>query len=194
MSASESIHEVMNLVFGIIHSADFYLDLRFLAAVQALEVFHRRRFDSVEMLETTYDKRVATIRERVNGRLGRWVVQKLRGHNTKPLKQRMSEVYGRVAPVMDELVGSRDAFLDDLRNTRNYYTHRDDGSVQTYAEGSDLHDLFQAAMTMLKACLLREAGFSAERCRDLFLANQDFLWLQRRLRSHWTDPRPASER
>jgi hypothetical protein len=113
------------------------------------------------------------------------VDHKLHGANTKPLRRRVQEVYEHIAPVMDQLVESRETFLDDLRNTRNYYTHRDDSAVSTYAEGEDLYYLFEAVMIMLKASVLRELGFSADECRDLFMGNQHFLQLRSRLTGHW---------
>jgi len=186
-SAADSLQEMVSLVFGIIHSSTFYLDLRFLAAVQALEIYHRRRFTSQEMNQDDYDKRVSEIRALVPGSLGKWTEHKL-GSNAKPFQQRMREVYDAIAPVIGELAGSREVFLNDLRNSRNYYTHRDDSTVTTYANGADLYFLFEAVMTMLKACLLLEVGFSPARARDLFMNNQDFLWLRRQLTGHWTPP------
>ena len=107
---------VLDLFFGVRHHPGLTLEVTFLSYAQALE---------------TYDYR----RRRKPGKLS--------------LAERMASVLGQCRSVSKRIVGSdpdaESAFIDDFKNSRNYYTHYNPKREKKAAKGANLYLLHHPA-------------------------------------------------
>jgi hypothetical protein len=117
------------------HHPGLTLEVRFLSYAQALE---------------TYDYR----RRRKPGDLR--------------LAQRMASVLGQCRSVSKRIVGAdpaaESAFIDDFKNSRNYYTHYNPRQEKKAATGTDLYLLTIQLQALIEMSLLRQLGFG---CRAI---------------------------
>ena len=129
------LEPVFNLFFGMRYHSDMYLDVKFLAYAQAVETYHYRR---------------------------------RRKPREKTLAQRMGDVLAECQTVSRSIVGAESgdeqAFIEDFKNSRNYYTHYSPKLEQKAARGAALLLLSIQLQTIIEKSLLRELGFG---CRSI---------------------------
>ncbi|HEY1357040.1 MAG TPA: HEPN domain-containing protein [Thermoleophilaceae bacterium] len=134
-ATQERLSPVLNLFFGVRHHPGLTLEVRFLSYAQALE---------------TYDYR----RRRKPGDLR--------------LAQRMASVLGQCRSVSKRIVGAgpnaEAAFINDFKNSRNYYTHYNPREERTAATGAELYLLTIQLQALIEMSFLRQLGFT---CRAI---------------------------
>ena len=92
--------------------------------------------------------------------------------------QTLSGLFDEHASVMTPLApNGKEAFMQDVvRLTRYAMRRRGDPGHHDYA--GRLHLALTSLQTLMKACLLREAGFSADEIVKLFKRNTNYRFLQ----------------
>ncbi len=175
---STRLEVVCQLLFGQEYAGEFLLDLAFLAYAQAAEAYHRLAFGGTPYSDEEYAELTQAILSTAPEQYCDWLEGLLRHANFITYRNRLGSVFDHVAPVGDQL-GGRDRFISAIVAERNDLTHRNDsGSGETSVERLFL--LTQALKIMLRACLLRDVGFSAEECGELFAENEQFRqWAER---------------
>jgi len=154
----------VSLLIGLSSERSVPLDLRFLAAVQALEAFARVGMAPFELAPDEFQRRVTTVLESIEDqRIRAWAERKLKFANSRPLSVFLDNLISEIGIYVEGLAPDRRRFLDDVRNNRNFYTHRDDTRASNILEGEELYVLTQGVICLLKATVLRRTfGF----CKD----------------------------
>jgi hypothetical protein len=153
----------VSLLVSVIGDRSVPLDLRFLVAVQALEALSRVDVDQYELSTEEFERRFNGALESIADKKTReWAERKLRYANYKSFIDLIRELLSQIGGYVDSLAPDQKRFLADLRNNRNFYTHRDEARVEYMMEGDDLYVLTDGVMCLLRASVLRRLGFSQE--------------------------------
>ncbi|MBI2776187.1 MAG: hypothetical protein HYX57_02810 [Chloroflexi bacterium] len=179
-SNSEVLRETIDLYFTTQYSSSF-VETKFLALSQALEVLHRRtrpnRVRSKREHRTLVDSIAGAVPEEVRG----WLVTKLAHSNEPSLVERLTALFGPLESVLTPI--SPDPQLARLTaNTRHYYTHFDEDMAPKAAQGEALFRLNQVLAIAVQASILLQCGFSIERIAalmDAFPPYQDLVTRRR---------------
>lgn len=148
----------MLLLFSISLGLDLYLDTRFLFAVQAVELYHRKKWPDGVMPKMEHKQRVKDVVDGIEDRKTRtWLKEKLAYSNEPTLRQRLEVM------LQYSEIGDAPVFRDDLpriaADTRNYLTHFNPRLKAKAAADEDLFILGREVMALLELCLLRDLGF-----------------------------------
>ncbi len=139
-----------------------YLETRFLYAVQALEVYHRRCpwFDGNDMPKSEWKEWWNKLREAARAHdpeLENWVeARNFIFSNEKRLRQRLEDLVEHGGDQAIRIL--RPDFVDLATKTRNKLTHHEPNA--TGAEGEDLFWLSEEAVGLMEACILRDLGMT----------------------------------
>lgn len=167
----EKLEPAFNLYFSLVKKEDLFLENRFLSMIQGLETLHRRTGKNTSISEIDHNKRIQCILELVPGEYQEWLSQKLTYSNEPSLRTRLKEL---VKPFSD-LYGNRkkrEAFVNDVVNTRNYLTHFDERLVGKAVSGVDLVPLIQKLRTLFVLHFLLFIGFDQTSIRGVFQTSQ----------------------
>ena len=159
----------ISLLVGINNDpASFYSDLRFLAASQALEAMSRVDAKENELTDEEFERRFSIVLNSLEDRKVRdWAERKLKYANSRNSSDLLKDLVINIGDYASTLAPNRQQFLNDIRDNRNFYTHRDDRGKNRILEGSELHLLTQGLVCLLKASVLRKLGFSQEEIPNL---------------------------
>lgn len=137
-----------------IYQGDFYINMylntRFLNSVQTLEIFHRSLFEGKTMIEEEYQKFTSELTDLLDKTFpqeySKLIKGKLEHGNEYSLSKRLREI---IKSLNNEsktyLIGNSDSrgkFVQQLVDTRNYFTHFDKGKKKNILESTD--ELFYA--------------------------------------------------
>lgn len=175
LTVADELDSVCNLIMGPRYQPSTYSEHRFLNAVQAAEVYHRRRKRG-HVLETDEHKaRVDSIMAGAPQDHVDWLVEQLEHSNEPRLKYRLDELFDEVHDVMQPLVDSKARFTRTVVDTRNYLTHYDVLRRKKAVHGADLYRLTGLVTTLVEACLIGELGITGSRRRSLFTRRRRVL-------------------
>jgi hypothetical protein len=171
----DELDSVCNLFFATWYRS-MYIEHEFLSLVQAVESYHRRRIGGLLLPEEEHKGRVASILAQVPGEYRDWLEKELEYSNEPKLRQRLKELLDNTEKAISPLVGDRRSFIQKVLETRNYLTHYDPKLQGTAAVGVELFRINRALYFLLTVCLLRELGFSIERCTELLRNYRKYQW------------------
>jgi|GEM_PF-2848311 len=150
----------MVLLFAISLGLDLYVDSRFLFAVQAVELYHRKRWPTGVVPKSAHKKRVKAIVDLLSEQTTKkWVKDKLAYSNEPTLRERLDRMVEHAGPEVNRVLRSN--FSKIAADTRNYLTHYTPRLKDKAAEGEDLYDLGLEVIALLEFCLLRDLGFDS---------------------------------
>lgn len=158
----------LDLFCSIFLGPQLYLETRFLYAVQALEVYHRRcswfENNSMPLPEwKSWWKRLRNAAATDGPDLVQWTNERYYIFGIeKHLRQRLEELVEHGGAQAERIL--RRDFVAAAKNTRNKLTHHDPNS--TGAEGEDLFWLSEEAVGLMEACILRDLGMTQEEIID----------------------------
>ena len=176
LRVAKELDSVCNLFFSVRYLPGLYSEHQFLNTVQAAESYHRRRITNEVLAAGEHEKRVASILERTPGEHREWLGQRLVYSNEPSLRDRLNDLLDTTQEVLSPLVQDRKRFVQNVVDTRNYFTHYDPDLRSKAAPGSKLYSLTQTLSFMVEACLLNELGLGPERRRELFQRNQRYAY------------------
>jgi hypothetical protein len=161
------------------------VDFQLLLAAQALESIHRSVMPGNELSAEEFDKRTSEVLQGcATGKTRSWAKRQLEYANTKPLSRRLTELYRYVGPVAERIASDREAFLGDLRRSRNFFAHGDE-SRGSPPEGAALFLVTEAAILLTRAAILRVLGVSQAKVMQVLMDNQGFLQVSARTSAHY---------
>lgn len=182
----------ISLLVGLTGERSVPSDLKFLAAAQALEAMSRADANEHELDGDEFRRRVGVILESVTDKKVRaWADRKLKHANQRPSADLLRDLASAVGEYVDTLAPDRERFFEDIRNNRNFYTHRDDSRVERVLEGAELYVLTQGILCFLKAAVLRKLDFSPEDTKSLMDDCQGTLQWRVRVAEQYRKPDPA---
>ncbi len=148
IDAYDQFNPAFSLYFSVKTGSQKYLDGKFLALVQGLETYHRRKSDEKLMDELEFKELVENIVSKCPEERKKWLTGRLQHGNEINLRKRIS----RIIEPFKEFIGTneeRNKIITSIVDTRNYLTHYDESSKPNIASGIDLFYL----------CLKMEAFF-----------------------------------
>jgi hypothetical protein len=189
LSFSGDERRAVSLLVGLIREHTVSVDLRFLAAAQALEALSRVEGNQNELDEDEFRRRLRIVRDSVpEARVRDWADRKLKYANDRSAGELFKDLAARVGDYVDILAPAKQAFFDDIRNNRNFYTHRDSSRVERVLEGEKLYVLTQGVIALLEAAVLRRLGFSQQDTRSVMEACQGALQWRLRVAKQYERP------
>jgi ApeA N-terminal domain 1 len=159
----------ISLLVGINNDrGSFYSDLRFLAAAQALEAMSRVDANEYELNDEEFKRRFSAVLNSLEDcKVRKWAKRKLEYANSRSTSELLQDLVSNIGEYVSTLAPDRQQFFSDIRDNRNFYTHRDDRRAKRILEGSELYLLTQGLICVLKASVLRRLGFSQEETHNL---------------------------
>lgn|GEM_PF-1868861 len=106
--------------------------------------------------------------------------QRVRDKNELPLKIRLRDILNTHKAALTGLIEDEAKFINDVKNTRNYFTHYDEKLREKAASGADLFYLTEKLKILVETCLLSELGFSNEEISSFFQRNRNYKSLLNR--------------
>lgn len=146
------------LIFG----GRFNLVDRFLYLARFVEIYHRLRFPATKEVKAEHKARVKKIVEQVECEVDQqWLKSVLGEANRAGMKPRLQQLIDSFDGGLDPMLGPDGAdFAQLATQTRNYYTHFSESLRAAAADGADLHRLWKRMQIIMRACVLREMGYS----------------------------------
>lgn len=159
----EILEPVYNLLFDHFYLIGPYTENSFLNLAQAAETFHARLYDHTKMLPVDYDKMKTDILAVVDPKYHAWLKEQFMFGNHLSLHQRLDELVAKYSnPVVESLIGDKNTFIQEVKHSRNHYTHYPKKKKSKVLSSVDLFHLGQKIKGLLVAALLLETGVSKE--------------------------------
>ena len=179
----EVFDPAISLLFTITGEWQMYASVRFLLAVQALEVFHRRTSGDTIMPENDFTAFADILTKTIPASTPSRMKEKLRGTyrylNEPSLNQRLKSIaddleaeFGVAPPAFDK------TYRRKLVDTRNNYTHFSSELDNKALDGSGLHWASRCIVLLLTLLFLLRIGLPATRLAPFIERHQEFsrLW------------------
>ena len=175
---ADTLGPVYDLYFGTLYNPRMYLQHQFLSLIQAIEAYHRRKFEGKYLSDEKYEP----IYKKFEGIINKLGIEdpfkdalksKLKYGNEYSLIKRLRDLFEKYREIFDNFIDDRDAFINKVKDTRNYLTHYDK-KLRSIADGEDLYRITQKLKTILQICLLHELGFDKEEIKSMFLRNRRY--------------------
>ena len=175
---ANTLGPVYDLYFGTLYNPRMYLQHQFLSLIQAIEAYHRRKFEGKYLSDEKYEP----IYKKFEGIINKLGIEdpfkdalksKLKYGNEYSLIKRLKYLFEKYREIFDNFIDDRDAFINKVKDTRNYLTHYDK-KLRSIADGEDLYRITQKLKTILQICLLHELGFDKEEIKSMFLRNRRY--------------------
>jgi hypothetical protein len=154
----DELGPVIHLYFSVLGRGSSLSQFDFLALVQALESYHRRRIGGRYLPDDEYEtlrsQIVAGFPEKMPSALRQKLKSMLKFANEPSLRKRLKELLGQLSDEMRQaLADDQGHFIERVVDTRNYLTHLDEYSRGNVLEtGQDFYDyiiLLEAFLAML---------------------------------------------
>jgi len=175
---SEILRPVYDLYFGTLYNPSMYLQHQFLSLVQALESYHRRKYEGKYISDNNYSELheilVKSIPKNVESDFRKSLYQKIKYLNEFSLRKRIKEIFLKYGDLVESIIQDQENFIEDIVNTRNFLTHYDKDLEPKSKKGKELYWLTQKMKFLLEICLLSELGIHDESIKTLVSRNQKF--------------------
>lgn len=181
-SAYDQIAPALNLYFAIIGYNQTFSNIRFVLAVQALEVYHRRTA-SVGLIDAAeYENLVSTLTAAIPASTPRDMREKLcrtlEFANEPSLGQRIKAITKPLkVPFGKNPVGMSKSYISKIVSTRNYNTHFSEKTKESAMFSAELHWATRRIVTLLTIVLFRHIGVSSDTIHEAMKTNQEFALL-----------------
>jgi ApeA N-terminal domain 1/Helix-turn-helix of DDE superfamily endonuclease len=181
----------MSILVGLYSNHSIPSDLRFLAAAQALEAMSRVDAQEKELDDNEFARRLSVVANSVEDKkVRKWAERKLKhvSANSRYAGELLQDLAINIGEYANTLTPDSERFFQDIRDNRNFYTHRDDRRAKRVLEGGELYVLTQGLVCLLKAAVLRRLGFSQEETQSLMDDCQGCLQWRFRVAKQYSKP------
>ncbi len=177
-----TLSPAIDLFFAITGDKSMFLSVRFLLAIQALEVFHRRTATGLIMSKVDYKLLRKRLVEQIPSDTPQEMKDKLVGSyafaNEWSLMQRLSAVISEIENDLGESVeGFKEPFARSVVDTRNYNTHFSSNLERKALDGADMYWATQRMILLLTCLFLKKIGVSPRAFRGALGRHNEFEML-----------------
>lgn len=168
LARAEVLDPVYRLYLGTLYNPQMFLEQQFLSLVQALEAYHSRTTDVLDLPDDEHEKRMEAILGAVPENHRGWLEGKLRYSNEPSLRKRIKHIFEEYPQTVDFVVGSskdKNTFVNKVVDTRNYRTHFDESLESRAARGGELHEINDKLRHLMEMCFMAEIGFEDDEIR-----------------------------
>jgi len=141
--------------------ANSFSDERFFDSVRAIESFHRCSRNNTIFELSEYNRLIVSVKKEISldVKYHEWFNNRLAFGNEPPLKMRLVELLQEIPPSIVSLITDDiDWFARMVKNTRNYYTHKDDSlRTKTFTQSQQVKAT-RNIETLLSYFILKEIG------------------------------------
>lgn len=166
--------DITQLFFSVHYNNRMHPTNRFLNVIQALESYHRARKGKHKIPKKNHNERCQKVYDSVSDELKEWLVKVLPNSNRKSVKDRVREMVEESDPISKKLIQNTKSFSQWTRDTRNWYTHLDEGTKGKVAEGDNLILLTFSLIWLIRIQFLKEIGFSNNNLVEILEENDEF--------------------
>lgn len=170
----DTLEMVYNLFFGTLLNDELFTNNKFLNLVQALESYHRRRYNGYELDKIQHQKRIDEIIENIPLQHKDWVTKKLVYSNEINLKKRIFEILKEQKSILDPYIKDIKSFSFKITNTRNYLAHFNKDIFENTYQRIDMHYAYIKLKVILVICFLKELGFNNEEIKTMIYKNKQY--------------------
>lgn len=168
IDAYDTLSPAFNLYFSTKSNTKKYLEEQFLGLIQGLETYHRRSSQETFMEQDKFDVLVAEIKSHCSTEHLEWLDGRLKYGNEISLKTRLRRI---IEPFQEKLGDSSDRkkLLQQIVDTRNYFTHYDVTLKDKAAQGKELWRLCETLEALFQLHFLKLIGLSDEQINTIIL-------------------------
>lgn len=175
----ETLSPAINLFFAVTGERQMFINVRFLLAIQALEVFHRRTTPGILMPKGEFKQLRKRLVDAIPTDIEPEMVEKLKGAynfaNEPSLLQRLETILATVNQDFGEVVpGFTERFARKVVDTRNYNTHFTGNLEAKAMDGGDMHWATRRIIMLLTYLFLKNIGVMAPAFRDALERHWEF--------------------
>ena len=159
-----------------------YLQHQFLSLIQAIEAYHRRKFEGKYLSDEKYEP----IYKKFEGIINKLGIEdpfkdalksKLKYGNEYSLIKRLRDLFEKYREIFDNFIDDRVAFINKVKDTRNYLTHYDKNLMENAVDGEQLYYVTQQLKIVIVICLLSELGFNFKEIKNLLVRNRRYKYV-----------------
>lgn len=179
---AEDLEWVYNLYSATILDKSMLLEHKFLSLAQALESYHQRAYTGKYMTKGKYKKVKKGLLLNIPKNLPIDLEENLKSRiingNYYSFKSRLFEIYEDYSEIMDLVISEKETFIDDLKNTRNFFTHFGKSLEEKAKTEDDLVNLTDQIKCMLEVCFLAELGLPLNKIKEIIARNKTYKYLK----------------
>ncbi len=186
LTLSQDERRAVSLLASLVSERSVASDLRFLVAVQALEALARVDAREDELTPAEFKRRQKLVVESIDeSNVKRWVARKLKYANERAASQLLQDLVASIGEYAAKVAPDQKSLLSDIRDNRNFYTHRDPRRAKRILDGEELYVLTQAVVLLLQAATLRRLGFTPNETSAIMEESQGALQWRFRTAAHY---------
>jgi hypothetical protein len=156
----DKLESSFNLLIEQFYNDKRFSENTFLNLAQAAESFHAHTRNRTKMPKVNYETMRNEILSNVDRRYHEWLKEQFNFGNHLNLHARLEAVLDFCScDILDKIIGEKDTFIKQIKNSRNYYTHYSSELKKKALKGSDLFYLAQKLKIVLVSAFLLEIGF-----------------------------------
>ncbi len=163
----ELLEPVEQLYFGLFYNPSMYSEQKFLCCIQAVEAYHRRTTDNMELPPIEHEERLSKILKNTPQEYKDWLKDELEHSNEPSLRKRLKELLRENKSILKDYIADQKKFINKVIDTRNCFTHYTTESCNRAAKKEELHQITEQLKMMIEICFLSELGFSQNEIRSL---------------------------
>jgi hypothetical protein len=169
----------IDVYFGSLYRPSSVSNFEFLAVIQAIESYHRSLGTGLYMEATEYEKAIqsvlANIPSEIQGDHRHSLKNRLKYGNEYSLRKRLTRMLDALPEGLRQVVtGDGVRFVQQIVDTRNYFTHYDDSSKGLALEGIQIHWATQRLRILMVVTLFMDLGVSTDNLIELLRRNANF--------------------
>jgi hypothetical protein len=169
----DKIEPIVFLLLDSFYNRGKFTENRFLNIVQGLETFHRRFKKNEIQPKREHEKMIQEILNLVEEPNKSWLKDRLSFSNEPTLHNRLLELIDCLnIETIHKIIKDKDQFIRDTKNSRNYYTHYDEGTKKKALKSTELYTITEKLRVVLIVSVLIETGFSEKEIEKLFKKNE----------------------
>ena len=176
IAVPNSEQPVEKTVLGMLRATKLFTETEFLSLAQSLEAFGRIRFNNPVIPEEEFKRGLKELHTALSnvwqsGEFVKRCVVNLKHANEPNFAERIESILNMFTPGFClRLVGDRELFSEQLRQTRNYYTHLGTKEGRSVLRGGKGLFLFNRKLhAVLRCVMLLDLGFPEEIVREPIL-------------------------
>jgi len=179
-SLAEKLRPVIDIYFGISYIPSIYIHLEFLTLTQALEAYHRHMHGGEYMAKENYQSIEQALNDAIpdevdNGHRDS-LKSRIRYGYQYSLRRRLALILRDILEPYNQIVNKffehQAVFIKKLVDTRNYYTHYEEGpDSEPITDTNELYIFVQRMKLLMQLCLFAELELPAATLEKLLSQN-----------------------
>lgn len=162
----------ISLFFGVLEGRTLFLESRYQMLAQAVEAYHRHHpsFRNEVLLPEEHEHRLRAILDGAPNQHHDWLEARLRYANEPTLRRRLKDLLAYAGPIATAAIS--EDLLEEMIAARNELTHVIQREIRENDRANEVHWLGEKLALMLRACLLRDIGFSMDEIEEALLKSR----------------------